>query len=529
MIRGFRQIALLTALSRIFGLFRDITYGYFFGASGLLDAWIIAFRIPNLSRRLFGEGAASASFIPVYSEVLHNDKEQAAVLLNTVVTVMFMLLAAIVLVGQIAILAYLHFFAKTLDTKLIMALSLVMLPYMLFICMVAILAGILNVHKHFATPALAPIVLNIFIIGTILTTGWLMHLDSVAQLGAVAIAVLIAGFVQLMMQFPPLRRAGVVIHAGWQVSLAPYKKILLLMGPMILGLTVTQINTLGDDLIAWWFSGSVDKGSTFTLFGTIIHYPMKRGSVSHLYYAQRLYQLPLGVLGISLATAIFPVMSADAARNDFSALTQTISKGIRGAVFVAFPATAGLIITARPLVSALFQHGKFSSEDTSKVAITLVFYALGLSGYFAQQILARAFYSMQDSVTPVKSALVAVVANIILNLTLIWFLSRAGLAASTAICAYLQVVILILVLRRKFDSSVLSDFPATLLKTLAGTLIMSVICIAILFFMKNLPIGRWYDGLRLLAAVPIAVIVYIFAAKLLRNEMLSLFSGRWKR
>ena len=526
MIRGFRQIALLTALSRIFGMVRDIVYGYFFGASGLLDAWLIAFKIPNLSRRLFGEGAASASFIPVYSEVLHNDKEQAAVLLNTVVTVLFMLLAGIVLVGQLGILTYLHFFAKTFDTELIMALSMVMLPYMLFICMVAILAGILNVHKHFATPAMAPIVLNIFIIGTILLTGRLMKIDSVTQLAAVAVSVLLAGIVQLLIQIPPLKRAGVTIHAGWQVSLKPYKKILLLMGPMIIGLTVTQINTLCDDLIAWWFSGSIDKGSTFALFGMVIHYPMQRGSVSHLYYAQRLYQLPLGVLGISLATAIFPVMSADAARKDFKALTQTISRGIRATVFVALPATAGLIIVAKPLITTIFQHGKFTYDDTSKVTVTLIFYSLGLSGYFAQQVLARAFYSIQDSITPVKSALMAVAANIILNLTLIWFLSRAGLAASTAICAYFQVIILILILRRKVSSSVLDGLPGTVLKTLAGTFAMSFVCLGILTLMSYLPSGKRYDCLRLIVTIPAAVIVYIYSAKMLRNEMLSLF---WTR
>ena len=149
MIRGFRQIAFLTALSRIFGLFRDVAYSHFFGAGSLLDAWLIAFRIPNLSRRLFGEGAASASFIPVYSEVLHKDREEASLLLNTVVTVMYLLLAGIVLVGQIGIWTYLYFCARTNETELIMLLSLVMLPYMLFICMVAIIAGILNVHKHF--------------------------------------------------------------------------------------------------------------------------------------------------------------------------------------------------------------------------------------------------------------------------------------------------------------------------------------------------------------------------------------------
>ncbi len=528
MVRGFRQIALITALSRIFGLLRDISYGHFFGAGGLLDAWIIAFRIPNLSRRLFGEGAASASFIPVYSEVLHKNKEQAAALLNTVMTVLFMFLAVIVLIGQFGMWLYLHFRSKTFDSELIMSLSVIMLPYMLFICIGAMLGGILNVHKHFAMPALAPIVLNIFIIGTIIATGWIWKVDAVTQLAVVALGVLAAGLVQVLIQIPPLKKAGVIIHGSWQVDLEPYKKIIYLMGPMILGLAVTQLNTLCDDLIAWWFSGSVDKGDSFELFGRHILYPMYRGSVSHLYYAQRLYQLPFGVLGVSLATAIFPVMSADAAKGDYNALTQTIAKGLRGTIFIALPATAGLIIVARPLLSAFFEHGRFTADDTRKVAITLIFYSLGLCGYFAQQILARSFYSMQDSLTPVKSALVAVFVNIILNLTLIWFLSRAGLAASTAICAYIQVIILASVLRRKLGSSLLDGLPATLLKTLAGTFAMAIFCLGILFLMRNLPFGRKLDSLRLLIIVPAAIMIYIVIAKLLRNEMLSLFTSRKK-
>ena len=140
MIKGFRQIAFLTALSRVFGLVRDIAYGHFFGAGGVFDAWIIAFRIPNLSRRLFGEGAASASFIPVYSEALHNDREQAAKLLNTVVTVLFVILASLVLLGEAGIWLYYNFFARTNETQLILSLSSIMLPYMLFVCMVAILS-----------------------------------------------------------------------------------------------------------------------------------------------------------------------------------------------------------------------------------------------------------------------------------------------------------------------------------------------------------------------------------------------------
>lgn len=510
-------------------MLRDMAYSHFFGAAGFLDAWLIAFRIPNLSRRLFGEGAASASLIPVYSEVLHKDKQQASALLNTVVTVMFMFLAALVLVGQLGMWIYMHFCSKTSDSELIMTLSLIMLPYMLFICMEAILGGILNVHKHFAMPALAPIVLNIFIIGSITATGWLWKTEAVTQLVVVSLGVLVAGFVQLYIQIPPLKKAGVILNASWRVNSEPYKKIIVMMLPMILGLGVTQLNTLCDDLIAWWFSGSADKGESFMLFGREILYPMWRGSVSHLYYAQRLYQLPFGVLGISLATAIFPVMSADAAKGDYNALTRTVSKGLRGTVFIALPATAGLIIVSKYFISAFFEHGKFSGSDTNNVSTTLIYYTLGLCGYFAQQILAKAFYSMQDSKTPVKSALIAVFANVILNLTLIWFIGTGGLAASTAICSYFQVFILIFILRKKLKSSILEGLAENILKTLAGTFIMTIICMLILFVMKNVPSGRLFDGLRLLAVVPSAVLVYILAAKKLRNEMLSLFISRSNR
>ena len=526
MIKGFRQIASLTAVSRVFGLVRDITYGHFFGASGLLDAWIIAFRIPNLSRRLFGEGAASASFIPVYSEALYKDREQAAKLANTVVTVLFMILAGLVLAGEGGIWLYYKVFARTTETQLILSLSSIMLPYMLFVCMVAMLAGVLNVHRHFASPAAAPIVLNIFIIGTVVVTGWRFGLEAREQVFCVAVAVLAAGVVQVVMQLWPLRRLGVSIRPAWEVRSESFKKILLLMGPMILGMTATQINTLADDLVAWWFSGSEEKGQFFELLGAQISYPMWRGSVSHLYYAQRLYQLPLGILGISLATAIFPVMSTDAAKKDFGALQTTISKGLRGTVFVAIPATAGLMMVAQPLISAAFEHGRFTYEDTAMVVRTLSFYALGLCGYFAQQILARAFYSMQDSKTPMRSALIAVFANIVLNLTLIWFLGRAGLACATAICSYVQVTILVAVLQQKLGQSIWDGIWATLVKTVLATAIMCLVGVGILFLMAKLPDSRWCNILRLVAVVPSAAGVYLLAAKLLRIDALSLLTGK---
>jgi len=520
MIKGFRQIASLTAVSRVFGFIRDVAYSHFFGATALLDAWTIAFKIPNLARRLFGEGAASASFIPVYSEELHKDPGQASRLANTVVTVLFVLLAVIVLVGEGIIWGYYKFFSPTGETGLILSLTSIMLPYMLLVCTVAILAGILNVHRHFAAPAAAPIALNIFIIGSILLTGWVFGLEAREQLFFVAVAVLIAGLAQIAIQIPPLRAGGISIRPAWGIHSEAFKKIVVLMGPMILGLTATQINTLADDLIAWWFSGSAEKGEFFVLLGAKIAYPLERGSVSHLYYAQRLYQLPLGVFGISLATALFPVMSTYAAKKDFAGLGRTVSQGLCSCLFIAIPASIGLVAIARPLISLAFQHGQFSGEDTSTVSWTLLFYALGLCGYFAQQVVARAFYSMQDSRTPTQSALIAVFANIILNLTLIWFLGTGGLACATAVCSYLQVAILVAALRRRLGSSILNGLALALVKTIAATLCMSAAIAAALWLSKN-----WADIFKLLLIVPSAAGVYLLAAKLLHIEMLSLITG----
>lgn len=525
MIKGFRQIASLTAVSRVFGLIRTILYFYFFGASGMLDAWFIAFKIPNLSRRLFGEGAASASFIPVYSQQLHEDPKKASRLADTVVTVIFVLLAALVLLGWAAIWIYLKLFAANSETRLILSLTSVMLPYMLMVCLVAILAGILNVHRHFASPAAAPIVLNIFIISSLCLGGWAFGMKPGSLVFVVAVAVLVAGLVQIIIQIPPLRAGGISIKPAWEIHTDAFKKIMMMMGPMILGLTVTQINTLVDDLIAWWFSGSAEKGDVFLFMGSQITYPLRRGCVSYLNGAQRLYQLPLGVLGISLATAIFPVMSADAARKDFDALRKTISRGIQAAVFIAIPATAGLFLVARPLVSAMFEHGKFTAGDTEATSLALLFYALGLSGFFIQQIVTRAFYSMHNSKAPMRSAMIAVLVNVILNLTLIWFMGVAGLALSTAICSYLQVFILIFMLRKRLGTYILDGLPVTLVKTVVATLVMWLLGAGVLYLCRNWPAGTRFDILRLAVVVPSAAAVYLLAAKFLHIEMLSLLTG----
>ena len=532
MIRGFRQIASLTFISRIFGMLRDIAYSSFFGANGLSDAWFIAFKIPNLARRLFGEGAASASFIPVYSDMLQKDKPQAAKLANTVVTVIFVFLSLLVIIGWAGILVYKLFIKGSHETDLILSLCSVMLPYTVMICTVAILAGILNVHRHFAAPAAAPIVLNVFIISAVLLTGWVFQIQKELQLFVVAFAVLAAGVTQLIMQLVPMKKAGVSLRPQLDIHCQAFKRVIVMMAPMIIGLTATQLNTLADDLIAWFFSGSDEKGQLLTFMGNQMEFPLHRGSVTHLYLAQRLYQLPLGVIGISLATAIFPVMSEQAAREDKSALSQTIAKGVNTTVFIGLPAMVGLFLVARPLIVVMFERNEFMPEDSAATAYTLLFYAIGLTGFFAQQVLTRAFYSMHKPKVPTISAVAAVIINVILNLTLVWRLGTGGLALSTAVCSYLQVVFLLVMLKKDIGIGVLEGVAGNLVKSVTGCVIMGLCGMTVVWGMQNLPVGKaafFVELARVVLIVAVCIVIYAVIAKILKNQMLSIITGTKKR
>jgi len=500
-------------------MLRDMAFAYFLGAGGLMDGWAIAFKIPNLARRLFGEGAAASSLIPVYSEQLHRDPRKAKGLALSVVTAVFVLLAAVTILSEAAIWLYYHFAATQAGERLKLALTGVMLPYMVLICVVAILGGILNAHRHFATPAAAPTILNVFLIAALCFGAWGLGLEQRTLVFVAATAVVLAGLVQLAIQLPPLSKHGIHLRPAWEVRSEPFRKVLLLMGPMILGLTATQISTLINDFTALWLSGSAEKGASFSLFGHAVQYPLWEGAVSHLFYAQRLYQLPLGVFGISLATAIFPQMSSDAARRDFDSLRRSVSWGLQGTVFVALPATMGLLLISRPVVAVILERGEFVPADSARTAVTLSFYALGLTGYFAQQVLTRAFYALQESRVPARTAVIAVGVSFVLNLVLVWPLGTRGLAAATSICSYIQVAMLVLALRRRLGAGVLAGTGRAMRDTALATG-----CMAAAVAGTGYLAGR--SGIvGLLLSVLIGTAVYVVVAKLLHIKMLSLFLG----
>ena len=522
MIKGFRLIAALTVVSRVFGMVRDMAFAYFLGAGLMMDIWVIAFKIPNLARRIFGEGAATSSFIPVYSAELKRDRAAAMRLAHTVVTAVTAVLTGVVAAGLV-VLWYLHRYHAPLEsTRLMFVLAALMLPYMVMICAEAILAGILNTHRHFAAPAAAPVVLNIVNITTLCVGGWVLGLAPEQHVFLLAFGVLLAGVVQVGMQLVPLSGLGLTLRPAWAVRSAAFKQILWLMGPMILGMAVTQLNTLADDIIAKSLSGSAEKGEFFVVWGHQIAYPVWAGAVASLFYTQRLYQFPLGVLGISLATAIFPVMSDAAAGNDKAKLTKTTLDGLQGAIFLALPSTAAL-------VAAIYQRGRVTSADTELAAGVLMFYALGLCGYFIQQILPRAFYAMQDSKTPARTAVLAVVLNIVLNLTLIWPLGAGGLALSTAVCSYVQVGILLWLLHRRTGIGFDAGFGAVLLKTVLGTGMMTAAGWATLAALGGVAQTFGGDVVRILVLVGVCGGVYTATAAMTKNPMLGLVVGGRKR
>ncbi len=526
MVKGFQQIAFLTVISRILGMVRDMAFAYFFGRSDLFDAWTIAFKIPNLSRRIFGEGAAATSFIPVYSRYLEKDPKEADRLANTVLTAVFLILTAVVLLVWAGIWGYMQVGAELEGTRRMLKLTAIMMPYMVMICLAAVMGGILNSHRHFAAPALAPVVLNIFLIGALVISGKGLGWPKEKMVYFTAWAVVVVGIGQLLLVTAPMKRYGVQLRPAWEFRSEGVRSILMLMGPMILGLTATQMNTLADDIIAKSLSGSAEKGDSFLLFGQTIRYPVWAGTVSGLFYAQRLYQFPLGVLGVSLATAIYPVLSRAAAREDKTELLETIRRGICGAFFIALPATAGMILIGRPLVGVLFERGAFTAVDTKATAWILYGYSLGLCGYFCQQIVTRVYYAIGQPKRPAMTAAAAVGVNICLNLLLIWPLGAAGLAISTALCSYLQAGILLAGLQRNFGKRIFEGWGSSFRKTVGCTVLMTLAGGLVLYLLRGLPNGTFYELVRVGTIVIVCTGVFLFGSWRSGNEMLRLLAGR---
>jgi len=430
LLRSTVNVSGMTLVSRLLGFVRDMVIARYFGAGAGADAFFVAFKIPNFLRRLFAEGAFSQAFVPVLSEYRAN-KSHAEVqqLVGRVSGALGAVLLGVTALAIVAAPVLVTIFAPGFlryEDKFALTVSMLRItfPYLLFISLTALAAGILNSYGRFAIPAVTPVLLNICLI--VATVGLAPHMDQ--PVVALAWGVFIAGIAQLALQIPSLSKIKLLPRPRLVRDDEGVRKIGRLMLPAIFGSSVAQINLLFDTLIASF---------------------LVTGSVSWLYYSDRLVEFPLGVFGIALATVILPSLSRHHARAAQQNFADILDWALRWVLVIGLPATLGLLILAGPMLATLFQYGEFSEHDVRMASRSLMAYAAGLLPFILVKVMATGFYSRQDTRTPVRIAVVAMISNMVLNVILVFPLAHAGLALATSISSLVNAGLLYRGLRRQ--------------------------------------------------------------------------------
>lgn len=505
-----------TLASRVMGYVRDMVMSWAFGTTIAADAFYVAYRIPNLLRELLAEGSMSAAFIPVFTETLTKEsKESARRLANVVFARLLLILAVLTILGIIFAPYVVKVIAIGWEYKaeyhdkyqLSVTLTRIMFPYLLFIGIAALAMGMLNSLRSFLTPALSPVMLNVTTISAIVLS---MSFMSEPILG-VAFGVLLGGLCQFLIQVPSLRKQGMMLKPEFGNSHPGVKKIGTLTVPVLLSSSVNQVNIF---------------------IGTIFASFLATGSITYLFYGMRFIHFPLGIFGIAIATAVLPTMSAQAARLEHEHFRETLSLGLRLVFFIMFPAMAGLIALRVPIVNLLLEHGQFDRLSTQGTAAAILFYALGLWAFAGVRIVAQAFYALQDTKTPVKTAIAALITNIILSAVFLsWTsLQHGGLALATSLAAILNVCLLGFLLRKKVGRIDGRRILSSLMKIIPISLIMA----GIGWWVSRNPVWEMGDhtlmkaGL-LLGGMTACAAFYILAMWFLKSEELSFLWGIVKR
>ncbi len=449
-----------TLVSRITGLFRDMALASAFGTGAAMSMFVMAFTVPNLFRRLFGEGALNSAFIPVFTSESLKEGGDPRRLLNAVMTGLAAFLGVLCLVGWGVCLAALFSGRLPPNGRLFFILLAICLPYLPLICLTALQSAALNVRGHFMRPAFAPALMNLCQIAAALCF---------ARYGITVLAwsALLSGLLQFAWQARMLWRDRLQFQWVWELAHPGLRQVVVLMGPMVLGLGAIQVNTFVDQLIA-----------QFLVPLTSSPYDGANGVLN---FANHLMQFPLGVLGIALATAVFPAFARHAHEKDHQGMVESLNVSVRAAFFLSLPCVAMFTVFSEPIVRVLFQHGEFDATSTLRTARTLFCFSLGLWAFCGVQVLARVFYAQQDTRTPVRIAATMVGLNLVLNLILVWPLQEAGLALSSSICGVGNMALLLWALRKRMG-------------LLGGRRMV-------------------YSGLRIAAASLLAVICGYFAAR----------------
>ncbi len=502
-------VALSTLCSRILGLVRDVLMAGYFGAARTADVFFIAFMIPNLFRRLVAEGALTISFIPVYTETLINkgddEAEQLAVKVMTMqsIAILVIIAAGIFFAPQV-----MYIFFGRGDSPEVFNLSVnltrMMFPYLFFAGFVAFAMGYLNSHGKFFAPAFAPVLLNVGMISGIL---FLTKLFEVPIYGA-ALGVLIGGALQFAMQVPYMLKEGFRFRISVDFSHPGIRKIFRMLTPALFGIAVYQINTVVSNVLATMIS---------------------EGSVSYIFYTNRLTELVLGVFIVSIGNVVLPEMSKLTALDEKGKFRKLFADSISSALFLAVPATAGLIAAGIPVISVIFMHGKFSYADVLMTYNSLICASAGIVFVSVLRIATPAFYSMKDTKTPVISASIALVVNLVLGYILMRTpLKHAGLTLANTISAIVQTLILLTLLEQKTGGIDVSRIMKSFVKFSASAIMMSGVVMWIASFTDWERAGAAEGIISLVITVTAGGAVYFLSCYILRAEEVLFFINRIK-
>ena len=503
--------------SRVLGLVRDQVLASMFGAGNAMDAFNVAFRIPNLVRDLFAEGAMSAAFVPVFMRQLASvDKQSAWRLGNNVINALLVVTGVLVALGIVFARPLVGAFAADYAAvpgklELTVLLTRVMLPFLTLVAVAAAMMGMLNSLQRFFIPALAPAMFNVATILCALLLVPLMPRVGWPPIAAIAIGALAGGFAQIALQWPLLRREGFSYAPFLDWKQEGLRRVLMLMGPGTIGLAATQVNVFVNTVLA-------------TREGT--------GAVSWLNYAFRLMYLPTGLFGVSIATATVPAVSRHAAREDAASVRSTLGEGLSLMLVLNVPATIGLIVLAHPIIRVIFERRAFLPSDTAATAAALQFYAVGLLGYSIVRIASPTFYALGDSRTPVQISMVSVVVNAVLNVVLARVLGYRGLALGTSIAALFNAAGLLWLLHKRLDGLDDRRVLSSLARIALASLLMGIAAVVV-----NSTLETWVKGDttgrqagRLLMTIASALLVLGLSAHVLRirefREALTLVAKR---
>lgn len=509
-----------TFLSRIFGYIRDMIFAWFFGAGVVSDAFIAAFQIPNLLRRLFGEGSLTISFIPVFTEYLtKRGKQEAFLMAYSALRILSVILVLTAVLGILVSPLIVKLIAPGFDTfhdkySLTVLLTRIMFPYIIFICLLAFCMGILNAMGHFAAPSLAPVFLNISMIGALCLVS-LFTVSPERRVLGFAVGVLAGGFLQLLLQIPFLIKKGFNFRIKGKVGFIhpALKKIGISILPAIFSASVYQIGSLTGKFLASF---------------------LPDGSISYLYYADRLAEFPLGVFGLAVATAAFPGLSRQAAEKDFDALKNTFIHSITFVLFLSIPSMVGLIVLREPIVILLFKRGAFDLTAARLTADALLFYGISIWAVSASRIIVFTFYAVQDTKTPVIIAGICVAANFILGIILMNLMAYRGIALALSISQFLNLGLLMLMLKIEIDPADWGRMMISICKILLCSGIMGIIVWKLSMQIISPGNEIFIDLLQGVAISVLAgMLVYAIAAYALRiphiSSLLQLLPVRIKR